>query len=332
MGKQLAPRLRRPPRLHKFVQGTVAAIELYNRLSTGWDNIKTQTGTETKVGKLRPKTIAHGWYVDYMTGIQHKFPSSWNAVKSLTGVVRNRFQTASKQDGILARVNEVTLFNINDLLYVQAITEPGIYTYFLGDTWKVMFSNLSNIKMCYEYYLVTPIGEQASNFQTQLNALTSTLYSSEINDIWTSWTPADTPEILKNWRILSKSVFRLSPGETGEIHGKDKIYKKFGDAMQVYDRTYLSGCNVQLYCRWYGAPTAIASSTTPPAEPIAAIATFGANATATSWIVETEQKYMHAINDAPNVGTWNTSVTSTLLPGQIVVTETHEDMEVVKAE
>lgn len=320
-----------------FAYGTTAiATALYDHLSTGFDTAKgfSKTGTKTKkIEKLKPKQIAVGWYVDYMSGFLHKFPKSFNAIVNTTGKLVFKTQTPIKQDCVLSRVNQVQLFNGLPLTEIQALTDPNVTTYVTTTSWKLTWTNLSNIKICYEYYYVTPIGEQATTFQAQIGVLTDSLNTaSGYNNVFTQWRPEDTPQLLKNWRILSKSVFRLSPGETGEIHCKDRIYAKFGDAIQLLDRTYAAKYNTQLYCRWYGAPTALATITVPPAEPVAAEAVYGVAGAATSWIMESETNYYRGVLAQPNQEVWNTTVPASVGGGQYVVTQENEDQEVVQAQ
>lgn len=308
----------------------------YNQLSTGFDTIKSHTKTGTtqkKVEKLKPKEIARGWYADYMTGFMHKFPKSFEAVVNSSGKQVYKRQVPVLQDGIQARVNKITLYNGLELTDIQGITDVGVTTYVTSSRWKLMWTNLSNVKMCYEYYYVTPIGEQATTFQDQVTSLTNTLnISTGFNDVYTIWRPEDTPQVLKNWRILSKSVFRLAPGETGEIHCKDSVYAKFGDAIQTLDRTYAAKYNTQLYCRWYGAPTAVATTAIAPAEPNPTDATFGAAGTATAWILENQVSYYRGVQAQPNLESWSTSVIANVPGGKVIVTEAEEDLEIVAAE
>jgi len=299
-------------------------------ISQGYDMVKTQTGTKKKSYRGLPKTLAHGWYVDTMSGLNHKFPQSWNSVIKNNGRFTVKTQLPSKQDAILSRINKSTLINHLPLTTIQAITDPGVTTYLTTARWKTMWTNMSNVKICYEYYYVTPIGDQANTFQVDLEALTNILdVSSGLMDVYTSWKPQETPELMKNWRILSKSVFRLSPGETGELHGKDNIYKQFGDAVQTTGRTHESSINTQLYVRWYGCPTGVITTAAPT---IVTDATFGDASLATTWITETSFSYYKADSINAAGTTWSSTVLASISGAQTVVTHQHNDQDLVTAE
>jgi len=311
--------------------GTALSMALFDQLATGFDTIKsysrTGTTTEKKVEKLKPRTIALGWYVDYMSGFNHQFPKSYNNILDVTGRKVQKTQTPNLISSALARVGKATILSAMELATLQAITDVNVTTYLMQHKWKTMFTNLSNVKQCYEFYYVTPIGEQATSFEQQITTLTNSLHtSSAYNDVFTMWKPSDTPEVLKNWRIFSKSVFRLGPGETGEIHGKDNLYQKIGDAVQLLDRTYAKS-NTQLYCRYYGAPTGIGLSVVAPAEPVPTQATFGANNLKTAFVTETTLTYYQAVQSQPNIESFSTTVANATGAGEEVITQAEDDQE-----
>jgi len=310
-----------------------AAMDLFNSVSTGFDIAKsnTKTGTKTKqVHKVKPRTLAHGWYVDIISGIQHKCPKSFEPIIQTSGRVTVNKQKPVKQDAILSRVNHQMLLNGIYLADIATITDQQVDTFLTTASWKVMWTNLSNVKLCYEYYYVTPKGDKGNNFQTDLVALTGLLDTSgNHNSVFTNWKPSDTPELLRNWTILGKSVFRLAPGETGELHCKDRIYKKFGDAEQTTGRNYKAGVAGQLYVRWYGCPTGTAL---PAAPTLVVDAMFGDHLLATSWIVETKYNYYKA--DSVNVkrAQWDTDVLSAPSAGTVVVTHADSTEDLITAE
>lgn len=217
-----------------------------------------------------------------------------------------------------------------DLSRIQAITDTNVRTFVTTGSFKVMFTNMSNVKLCYEYYLVTPIGDQASTFQAQVTALSNSLdVGSGSFDVITGWDPQFVPELMKSYRILGKSVFRLSPGETGELHGKNKIYRQFGDTAQTLGRTYESGINTQLYCRWYGCPTGVSDTATLH---LVKDAVFGDGLLATSWI--TEDWFNYYKQDSVNVNAleWSSNVRANVVGTETVVTHAQTDDDNTAAE
>ena len=195
-----------------------------------------------------------------------------------------------------------------------------------------MWTNLSNVKICYEYYLVTPRrnAPAANDFQTEFTFLSNILDGASGGyDVNTTWTPETVPELMKNWKILSKSVFRLSPGESGEIHWKNKIYKRFSEADRR-DRTYEAGTATQLYCRWYGCPTA-QQLIAPPFTIGPTDAAFGDNVLHTSWIMEQSINYYRTDINNPDINDWLTSVQA-LGPDKQIVTHQEADDDIVPAE
>lgn len=294
---------------------------ILENVAAGYDITTTATG-KRKSHKKQQKQLAHGWYVDYVTGLNHKFPTSWISVIKNTGRIQVRDQKPIKQDTILARVNLITLINNMQLTDIANITNVNQATYLTTMGWKVSFTNMSNVKICYEYYYVTPVGDQANTFQTNITTLTNFLTTpAGQQDVFTMWKPEDVPELMKTYRILGKSVFRLSPGETGELHGRDQVYKKFGDAAQYLGRTYESGTNTQLFCRWYGCPTGIIDNVTPT---IVKEATFGDAFLATSWITEKYYNYYQADTINPASTTWSSTVRASVNAGTETVV-THAD-------
>jgi len=319
----------------RYGNNTVSgAINLYDAVSTGYDLVKshTKTGTGTKRStKVKPKSIAHGWYVDTISGLQHKFPKSFQAIIDTSGALTFSKQIPVKQDTILSRVNAVTIFNLHPLTELRALVPaPAQKNIFLTTQhWKLMFTNMSNVKICYEYFYVTPKGDQPFTFQAELDVLTNNLAGgAALNSVFTNWKPSDTPELLKNYNILGKSVFRLGPGETGELHCKDKLYKKLGASDTMLDvggqtvPQYVPGVNTQLYCRWYGCPTGIALT---GALSLVTDAVFGDHTLATSWIAES--KYYYYVADADNTafGLWGSDVRSSVLGTETVVAQVETD-------
>lgn len=304
-------------------------------VATGFDFGQSNTKTKSKRKKIKnlPGTLAHGWYCDQMSGVKHEFPKSWNSVLMDNQKQRVQKQTPVKQDAVLSGVNHVQLLNQLQLSDLQAITDPGRVTYLLNSYFKIMFTNMSNVKLCYEYYYVTPVGDQAATFLENIVSLSSSslgMGGVDTYDRFTTWTPQQLPELMKNYRILSKSVFRLAPGETGELHGKSNHYKKIGDAIQTTDRTYgTGGLNVQLYCRWYGCPTGTVDNLAPGT---VTQATFGDALLATSWI--TEESYNYCKGDAANVSSvvWSSTVLETVPAGNTIVTHAQTDDDVTGAE
>lgn len=308
------------------------AINLYDAISTGFDLVKshTKTGTTTKrETKLKPKNIAHGWYVDTISGLNHSFPKSFQSVINSSGQQSQMDQEPIKQDAILSRANSMTVLNLHPLTKLIAQIHAGTNFFLTTQTWKLMFTNMSNVKICYEYYYVTPKGNQPFTFQAEIDALTIGLTGgAAVNTVFTNWRPSDTPQVLKNYNILGKSVFRLGPGETGELHCRDKIYKKFGQADimpaaggQTVPQ-YAHGSNTQLYCRWYGCPTGIAQTA---ALSLVTDAVFGDHTLATSWIAESKYFWYEADRDNPNFTLWNTNVKNAVSGTETVVANVETD-------
>jgi len=312
-----------------------AVIGTAATLSTGYDLVKTEGGSYKKSIRGKPKTLALGWYVDFMSGIQHQMPKSFDPVIKTAGRHTDFEQTGFVADTILNRINQVILQRSLDLPIINAILGPlgnnqdAIITTNRG---KVTWTNMSNVKICYEYYLVTPRrnASAANDFQQEYTFLSNILdTTSGGHDVITTWSPEAVPELMKNWKVLSKSVFRLSPGETGEIHWKNNVYKRFSEADRR-DRTYEAGTATQLYVRWYGCPTAqqliAAPNTIGPTD-----AAFGDNVLHTSWIMEQSVNYYRTDIFNPDANAWITNVQG-LDPAKQIVTHEEADDDIVIAE
>jgi len=325
----------------KYGKNTVTgAINLYDAVSTGFDIYKshTKTGTQTKkTTKLKPKALANGWYVDTISGINHKFPRSLQAVIDTSGQSSFSKQIPVKQDAILSRVNQVTLLNLHPLseLRVAGVIPNNTRLHLSTQQWKIMFTNMSNVKICYEYYYVTPKGDQPFTFQANIDTLQVALAGgAALNAVFTNWKPSDVPELLKTYNILGKSVFRLGPGETGELHCKDRLYNTFSNSdiqADVAGQTkpqYKGGSNTQLFCRWYGCPTGIAQTA---ALSLVTDAVFGDHLLATSWIAESKYYYYRSDPDTPDYAGWDSTVKNAVTGTETVVTEGQTDINNAQA-
>jgi len=309
-------------------------------LASGYDVIKTATGSETKSRRKQQKQVAHGWYVDYISGIQHDFPKGWDSILKNNGRFQNRVQKPLLSKTALSRTTNETLLEQNTITDINSILPSLTSTqsaYITTGNFKVMFTNLSNVKMCYEFYYVTPKAAAANQFDTLVTTLGNPLTNPDgLFDVFTNWKPEDYPELLKAYRVLGKSCFRLGPGETGELHGKDKFYKKLGLNQRLTQRNYTEGLNTQLYCRWYGAPTALADVTVvPPAAPVIGNTTdavFGDFSLATSFIMEQTVNWYYA--DTVNLPqtTYGTTVNASIPANKTVVVHENVDDEVTAAD
>jgi len=298
-------------------------------ISAGYDLVKGPSGTFHKSGRAKPSQIAHGWYVDTATGLQHKIKDYQKQIITQNGRKADFWQQSFIGDCIFNRINQVIIFDDWNLTHANAVTGVNERTLVTTTRQKTMFTNMSNVKICYEYYLVTPRVDAANSFQAEFNLLSNIVDSSSGGfDVITSWTPEQVPEVMKNWKILAKSVFRLAPGETGELHSKSKIYKLLSEA-DKRDRTYAAGFNVQLYCRWYGCPTA--QQKTSDGTIVNPNASFGDNLLHTSWIIEGVRNYYKTAYLDGAVSSWLTTVPGAIA-GHEVVTHDQTDDDIVAAE
>lgn len=317
-------------------RGAHTILQNAETLSTGFDLLKKATGrggktkTETKSTKIGQKQLALGWYVDFMTGLQYSWKPIQSALKLTQGNTKSSQQNGLLTLSTLNRAAEATLVNSWDLALIQAVTNTGSRTIIQGTQTKIMFTNMSNVKWCYEFYYVTPRESQATTFLSQTSTVMNTLDAGfGINDKLTSWTPQSTPGLLKGWKILSKSVFRLSPGETGEIHIKDKINQIAETMERSLGRTYIPKFNTQLYVRYYGCPTA--QSIIGMAAPFGNLAAFGDDVCTTSYIIEKTYKYTLSDIATPDAWIMSTDV-SALVAGNEIVTQVETDNDITPAQ
>lgn len=194
--------------------------------------------------------------------------------------------------------------------------------------WKVTWTNMSNVKMCYEFYYVTPRKAQATSFEQQVPTFGDPLTAPDgLDDVHTMWKPSDYPELMKSWRILGKSVFRLGGGETGELHGKDAYYYKFGLNQRLTQRNYTERVNTQLWVRIYGAPTGTAVIGSEVSEGFC----FSDNSIASNFIIEQSINYYY--NDTVNVTntSWGSTVKAAVDAGDEVVVQADTSDDVTPA-
>lgn len=308
-----------------------AALSAATAISYGYDLVKGPSGNFRHTNKTKPTQLAHGWYVDTMSGLQHKIHDNMKPVISTAGRKTDYEQTSLMQDTILNRIQQQMIFNDWPLTEILGASPAQSNTRALITTsrQKVMWTNLSNVKICYEYYLVTPKSDMSGDFQGELTNLSNILDSaSGGHDVLTIWRPETLPALMKNWRVLSKSVFRLAPGETAELHSKSNIYRWVDEGLKR-DRSYIEGLNTQLYCRWYGCPTAkriVATGVVPSTG-----GTFSDNVLHTSWIIERSKNYYQTDVANPTQAAWITSV-QPLLAGEEIVTHAQTDDDVTPAE
>lgn len=329
-------------------EGAQSLKRTFDAISTSYDNIvkttRSQNGTKKRVVKkeehLGPAQVSQGWYVDSMAGLQRKFPKSWSSLKTVTNVQRQRNQLQGFAPTNMARINDALLLDMNGLASLAAVQGPTTIgrganqkAYILTNMWKSTFTNLSNIKICYEYYYVTPKKDNANTFQADVATFMGLIDNpSGYEDVFTNWKPEDSPEILKRWRILSKSVFRLGPGETGELHCKDRVYRAIGAGDFQGERTFTRGLNTQLYVRWYGAPTGVFDPTLVSGVPVGVTgATFGDNGCQTVWVSEVGRNYFLNDIDYPELLLYSTNVPATVTAPNIVVTREDDDVDIVDA-
>jgi len=307
---------------------TTAAAGAAAAVSAGWDLYKTPAGTFRQTSRAKPTQLAHGWYVDMMTGIQHKPSNTDREIIAQAGRKSDFQQTAFIGDTILNRINQVVIFTDWDLTQTNAVTTVAEKTLLTTSRQKVMFTNMSNTKICYEYYLVTPKNDAANSVQAEFNLLSNINSSAGGFDVITTWNPAVVPELTKNWRFLSKAVFRLAPGETGEIHCKSSIYKQLTEANRR-NRTLQAGITTQLYCRWYGCPTA--QQTIATGAIVNPNAAFGDDLLHSSWIIEQTRNYYKTSVGSTEQRAWITNVPA-LVGGNQVVTHAQTDDDITVAE
>jgi len=314
--------------LSKFFKDGENYVSKKLKKATSHGFLLTENGK--KLHKKKPSQLANGWFVDYLPGRTREFPTTFNAVIEQNGKAHIYKQEGQITTTALSRVGNVTLLNMMPLTEVQTLTNTNQNTYLLNQKWKIMWTNMSNVKMCYELYCVRPIGGQANTFASNLDSLTDLRDSSSgLQNVITTWKPSFTPELLKNYKIMSTSVIRLDPGSSAEIHGKDNIYRRVGEAEQTTDRTYDADYNTQIYCRYYGCPTGVvatAGGTTLTS------AVFGDQNLQTSWI--TEWDYTYTRNDAAshNADVWGvTNVLSSVTAPANVVTMVETDHDITEA-
>lgn len=326
--------------LYAILEGAQSLKRTADLVSTGFDmvkkrirkNGKTETVTK-KETHVAPTQIAHGWYADSMTGIKRKFPKALESILTAYGTIKERNQTGAKQDTQLSLINHALFINMNDITDLTTLKLGRVtnqISWILSTKWKTMFTNMSNVKICYEFYYVTPKRDRATNFLEEVDIFTTLLDQPDnYNDNFTNWSPNELPALMENWKILSKSVFRLGPGETGEIHGGDKLYYKYDQGAFTAQRNYIPGLNTQLYCRWYGAPTGVAVTGTN----VVLTPAFGDAGLATVWITEKGRNWVNSDADNITVLGWSrANIAEAPGAGNSIVTNVETDQDVTPAE
>jgi len=311
------------------VENMAAITATAATLSTGWDMVKNKiTGAQTKQAR-GTGMLAHGWHVATMKGIDRQFPKKAQAIVDTEGRKAATAQTGQIAQGDCSSARTLTLLNIWQLSDIQSVTDANSKTYISTGNWKVMWTNLSNIKICYEFYYVTPKADMAATFETDYITAANIEDTAVLGyDRITIKGPEKYPELLKNWRILSKRVFRLGPGETGEIHGSDKRHSFVGDAEQVLGRLYFNGLSTQLLVRYYGAPTAREVVATGALTG----ATFGDADVNSSFVIESTVNYYKTMINNPMEGIWTSTLLTAPLGGEQIITNVDLDQDTTPAE
>lgn len=298
-----------------------------NTLATGFDETVTATGTKTRTPVRSSANLAQGWQVGFIHGLKKKFPKYLQPIWHSQGQQVESYQEERVTNTILNRVANDLIIENWPLSYIQTKTDLNARTVVTNSHWKVMWTNLSNIKICYEFYYVTPKVQMANRFDVSLHAQSNVVDLSTGNfDVMTIFKPETVPAVRDNWRILAKRVFRLNPGETAELHGKDNIYKKLDESEQGEGRTYIPGINTQLYVRWYGQPCAQGTTPTTMAE-----GTIGDDNCKTAWIIERTLGCIKVDINNPTYTSWSTTIPA-LIGGNTVYTHAENDIEVTAAD
>lgn len=122
----------------------------------------------------------------------------------------------------------------------------------------------------------------------------------------------------KCYKVLAKSVFRLNPGETGELHWQDYGYHKLSSL--VGKRTYEKE-NIQIVCRVLGATTGFTTAlpTSVWSENEAGLGKSGQH---TAFVSEKSTAYLPVQRDDGKSVVYSNTLTGTGTTFQTIV---HED-------
>lgn len=177
----------------------------------------------------------------------------------------------------------------------------------------------------YEFYYVTPKRDTQEFFDEDVTTYTENIDTPNaapgLVPTMLMWKPEAVPELMSRWRILSKSVFRLETGATGEINIKDRIYQKVTSTTIVPPYQNKAGLYTELWCRWWGAPVGI---TEPSPINITKI-TFGDTNVTTGFVMERCINWFKADIDAPHTWYWESTVPQAAVGTEIIVTHEATD-------
>lgn len=176
--------------------------------------------------------------------------------------------------------------------------------------------------------LRNPSKAGATSFEQQIPTFGDPLTDPDgLDDVFTTWKPTDYPQLMRNWRILGKSVFRLGSGESAELHGKDAYYYKFGLAQRLTQRNYTERVNTQLYVRVYGCPTGTAVIGSESVKD----SVFSDHNIASNFIVEQSINYYYADTVNKTATTWSSTVKAAPDAGDEVVVQADTSEDVTPA-
>lgn len=305
--------------------------------STGYDIIKKEykkrgvkKTVSEKVSKVGPIQAGHGWYIQGMAGLQRKFPKGWNALRTTAQQQSSSYQTSDPHKLTISQISDASILAGITKTDVDGITTKGINSYLTTARYKVMFTNLSNISQQYEFFYVVAkrdtdrfFSEDVDKYSIDIDAGTGT----GLLPTMFQWDPSKIPALMDRWRILSKSVFRLETGATGEINIKDQIYKKVTrndmplETPPVNTVLYQAGLYTELWVRWWGAPVGI---TEPSPINITKI-TFGDTNVTTGFVMERCINWFQADINQPHIWYYETNVPTGPTGTQIIVTHEATD-------
>jgi len=310
-------------------QAITRQLQDLTTINLGFDTFKVSDNTRSKKRKAaeekvkKPMTtlnIGTGWFVDFMTGLNHSFPNKLNIAKESAGLRRSIVQT--QLIGKTTQNIPESMMLLNNWSLAAEITPRVIAnqkTVVWGTDTMVRFSNMSNYKIIYEFYYVTPVQDMAVDYQDAYAQLATTLDTTPLSYNMQTLGPEKFPLLKKSYKILSKAVFRLGQGETGEIHIKDKIYRIVDDANRQQGRTFQKGINTQLMVRYWGQPLVVDTVENPFFGSV-----LGDNSAISAFIMEKTLKWSYLDINNPNEILWS----STLPTGTAYVQQGEDDLEI----
>lgn len=218
---------------------------------------------------------------------------------------------------------------------IEGITTLNVDTFLTTAQYKTIFCNLSNISQMYEFYYVVAKKDTDQYFDDDVTTYTDLIDTPNaapgLSPTMFNWSPDKIPALMDKWRVLSKAVFRLESGATGEINIKDQLYKKVNKntaPTSSFAQPHIAGIYTELWVRWWGAPTGL---TAPSPVNITKIV-FGDTGVTTGFVMERCINWFKADIDAPKVWYWESTVPQAAVGTEIIVTHADTDDAITQAD